>query len=101
MPQPDIVVSSEPSGEGPVPGATVALVTEVSDSTLEHDLGRKLRMYAAAGVPEYWVIDLQGRKIIRMWQPSGEGYTRTGEDGLGARLKSATIAGLAVDTATL
>jgi Uma2 family endonuclease len=101
MPQPDIVVSSETAGEGPIPGSTVRLVVEISDSTLEHDLGRKLRMYATAGVAEYWVADLQSRKLLRMWQPEGEAYFQTGETAFGARMESATIAGLAVESGIL
>lgn len=34
------------------------LIIEVSDSSLAKDRGRKLRMYASCGVPEYWVVNL-------------------------------------------
>jgi len=63
MPEPDIVLSRW-SGAGAVPVAEVALVVEVSDSTLNRDLGRKSDLYAAAGVPEYWVLDLNERRML-------------------------------------
>ncbi len=46
----------------PGPEAT-ALVVEVADSSLEYDLGRKSAAYATAGISEYWVIDLEGRRL--------------------------------------
>ncbi len=56
-PQPDIVVTSEADGEGPVPMRSVALVVEISDLTLHFDLGKKSRTYADAGLPEYWGVE--------------------------------------------
>jgi Uma2 family endonuclease len=40
------------------------LVGEVSDTTLANDLDEMKRLYAALGVPEYWVIDVRGRQIL-------------------------------------
>lgn len=34
------------------------LIVEVSDSSLRHDRGVKRRLYAKAGVPEYWIVNL-------------------------------------------
>ena len=36
----------------------IALVVEVSDTTLDRDRGIKLRSYARAGIPCYWMINL-------------------------------------------
>lgn len=36
----------------------IRLIVEVADSTLAYDLGKKSHLYAAAGVPEYWVVDV-------------------------------------------
>ena len=38
----------------------VLLVVEVSDETLQIDLGVKVRVYAAAGFPRYWVVCREG-----------------------------------------
>lgn len=40
------------------------LVAEVSSTTLAFDLTAKARLYARAGIAEYWVLDLEGRRLI-------------------------------------
>ena len=40
------------------------LVGEISDTTLASDLHEMKEIYAAIGVPEYWVIDIQGRRVL-------------------------------------
>ena len=42
---------------GDLRGYHVLLAIEVADSSLAYDLGRKIGIYAAFGVPEVWVID--------------------------------------------
>jgi len=39
------------------------LLVEVADSSLQKDLTTKARLYAAAGVADYWVVDVPGRKV--------------------------------------
>jgi len=53
------------SGEGylTVPGPELFLI-EVADSSLWHDLTRKAAIYAHHGVREYWIVDLNGRRIV-------------------------------------
>jgi Uma2 family endonuclease len=43
---------------------TAILVVEISESTLAIDLRVKPDLYALAGVPEYWVVDLVNRRVI-------------------------------------
>lgn len=40
------------------------LVGEISDTTLATDLDEKKQLYAALGIPEYWVIDVRGKRVI-------------------------------------
>lgn len=40
------------------------LVGEISDTTIFHDLDRKKEIYAALGIPEYWVIDIQAQRFF-------------------------------------
>lgn len=54
-PESDIVVTNALDGDGLVPLGSVMLVVEVSDSTLEADLGPKAALCAMASIPEYWV----------------------------------------------
>ncbi len=41
-----------------LPQDNVFLVIEVASSTLSFDRGQKARLYAAAGIPDYWVVNL-------------------------------------------
>ncbi|MEG3439755.1 Uma2 family endonuclease [Pannus brasiliensis CCIBt3594] len=40
------------------------LVGEISDTTLASDLDEKKQIYAAMGIPEYWVIDVRGLRVF-------------------------------------
>ncbi|MBV8971253.1 MAG: Uma2 family endonuclease [Sphingomonadaceae bacterium] len=98
MPEPDIVVTTEPLGAGAVRAATVALLVEVADTTLDRDLGYKAALYAAAAVPEYWVVDLAARRIHRRWQPTSDGYAATDQVAFGETIAAVTIANLRIAT---
>ena len=50
------------------------LVVEVSDTSLHFDLSTKALLYSAAGVPEYWVVNVADREIVVHRDPSHEGY---------------------------
>ena len=98
LPQPDIILTSEARGDGPVPGDSVRLLVEVADTTLDHDLGRKAAMYASAHVAEYWVVDLNGRVIHRLANPDGGHFDRHDEIAFGQPIDAVTIPGLTVAT---
>jgi len=54
------------------------LVIEVADSTLRKDRIVKGRLYARAGVPEYWIVNLESGEVEVYVDPGSEGYaTRT------------------------
>ena len=97
-PEPDVMLTSEPDGEGFVPVSTVPLVIEVSDTTLRVDLGRKLKQYARGDVPEYWVADINERIIHRFWHPAASVYVDRDRHPFGATIVSVTIADLLIDT---
>jgi Uma2 family endonuclease len=52
----------------------VLLIVEVSDSTLDTDLREKARQYGAHGIVEYWVVDLQGHRLVVHREPTPDGY---------------------------
>ena len=56
--------------------ADILLVMEVSDSTLSFDRGPKLEMYARAGIPETWIMNLPEDRIEVFTEPGPEGYAR-------------------------
>ena len=58
---------------------SAVLVVEVADSSLNLDTTTKAELYATAGVPDYWVIDLENRTLLVFRDPeplpSGLGAT--------------------------
>ncbi len=53
----------------PGPG-DVALVVEVSDFSLDRDWTLKKRLYAQAGIPVYWIVNLVDRRLEVFTDPS-------------------------------
>jgi Uma2 family endonuclease len=62
----------------------VLLVIEAAESSLHRDQQIKLPVYAAAGIPEYWIADLEHETLIVHREPAGTAYrtveTRQGDD---------------------
>jgi Uma2 family endonuclease len=75
-PQPDVAVVPRDEPWPAHPGRA-ALLVEVSASSLRFDRGTKASVYARAGVPEYWVVDVSERTIEVYGAPDGERYTTT------------------------
>lgn len=67
QPEPDIIVLTQPFGDFanryPLP-ADIRLLVEVADASLSVDLRIKRDLYARAGIVEYWVLDLNARRLI-------------------------------------
>jgi Uma2 family endonuclease len=62
----------------------VLLVVEVAESSLAYDRDVKLPIYAAHGIPEAWLVDLQGGVLTIHRQPVIDGYrTARPRDDLG------------------
>jgi Uma2 family endonuclease len=56
------------------PGAEdVGLLVEVSDTSVDRDRDLKKRIYAAAGIPVYWIVNLVDRRIEEYTEPTGTG----------------------------
>jgi Uma2 family endonuclease len=74
-PEPDVVLLNKPGGNIPADEPRpedIALIIEVSDSTLDYDLQTKAAVYGRAGVPQYFVIDVNGREVyVHTNTPSG------------------------------
>jgi Uma2 family endonuclease len=76
-PEPDIIVlkrefsSFRSANPGP---DDLRLIVEVAYSTADFDLGTKASLYARAGIPEYWVLDLIGRRLVVHRDPRGGAY---------------------------
>ena len=74
-PQPDVVVVpwSRKSKRHPTP-SEVFLIIEVADSSLQYDRGDKMRAYAACGIAEFWILNLEDDVLEIHRQPEGNGY---------------------------
>jgi Uma2 family endonuclease len=62
------------------------LIIEVAESSLKKDRGPKARTYAAARVPEYWVVNLVAGVIEVHTAPVDGEYTRVESRGRGASI---------------
>ena len=78
-PEPDLVwVRKRDYSRGRPAAKDVLLVIEVAESSLEYDCGEKADLYAAAGIRDYWVVNLPER-VIQLRRDPGEGGYRTVE----------------------
>jgi Uma2 family endonuclease len=102
VPEPDLsVITPEQEDADTIGLAELKLAIEISDSTAEFDLGRKAKLYARHGVPEYWVIHRDAGEIVQHWEPSLEGYREKHTIPFGARIDAVTISDLAIDTSRI
>jgi Uma2 family endonuclease len=75
VPEPDLaLVRARSYRTGAPRPEDVLLMVEVADSSLRYDQTTKLRLYALAGVPEYWVVSVEGEWIDVYRSPEGGRY---------------------------
>jgi Uma2 family endonuclease len=73
-PEPDVcVVAGGPRDYAIDHPARPALVVEVSASRLAFDREDKASLYARAGIPEYWIVNLLDRRLEVYRRPAGPG----------------------------
>jgi Uma2 family endonuclease len=75
LPEPDVAVVA-PGDYRQAHPTTALLVIEVAETSLNKDRLIKAALYAAAGVPEYWIVDLPGSSIDVYVAPVQGRYTR-------------------------
>ena len=77
-PQPDLAIlrwhDDFYEQEHPTPG-DVLVVVEVSNSSLNYDRTEKLPRYAAAGIPEVWLVNLERQCVEQYTQPEQDEYS--------------------------
>ncbi len=79
-PQPDLAVLRRKADfyRSAHPGpADILLIIEVADTTLRYDRDVKLPLYARAGIPEAWLVDLQGCGLTACRKPLAAGYAQS------------------------
>ncbi|TVQ48180.1 MAG: Uma2 family endonuclease [Gloeocapsa sp. DLM2.Bin57] len=76
-PEPDLSIVRLPNSNyltrHPYPEDIYWLI-EIANTTLEQDLGRKKKIYANAGIKEYWLINLITKIVIVFREPSEDDY---------------------------
>jgi Uma2 family endonuclease len=104
VPEPDLAVvpgsvddyeSSHPS--------TALLVIEVADSSLKQDRLSKAAIYAAAGIPDYWIVNLRDEvvEVMRDPEPTQARYRVVRSAKRGELLELVALPGAALDASAL
>lgn len=102
-PQPDFAIlklREEPRTEHPGPSETLVAI-EVADSSLRFDRNVKAPLYATAGIPEFWLVDLNAETIEVRRKPSKTGYEELQTLRRGDKLACAAFPDLALDVAEI
>jgi Uma2 family endonuclease len=76
-PEPDVTLLRRrpvPYKEREAHAEDVLLLIEVAEGSLAYDRITKLRLYAEAGIPEYWVVDCEAETVEVYRDPGPEGY---------------------------
>ena len=92
-PEPDALLRRRP------PAGPPELIAEVAVSSLGDDLGAKFDDYEAAGVAEYVVFDVRGRRVRWFARGDAGSYTELAPDPADGLLKSGVFPGLWLDPA--
>lgn len=74
-PEPDVAILP-PGDYSRAHPASALLIIEVSGDSLRKDRKVKSGVYAEANVPEYWIVDLEGRRVEIHRAPSNGAYTQ-------------------------
>ncbi|MBX9582792.1 MAG: Uma2 family endonuclease [Gemmataceae bacterium] len=77
-PEPDLAVVRGPMDrftDHPRPD-DIGLLVEAADSSLGFDRFDKARLYAEAGIPVYWIVNIPDRQIEVLTRPAGPGYVQ-------------------------
>ncbi len=99
-PQPDLILLKwrDDYYAEQLPNAEDALVViEVADTTLHYDRQEKLPRYAAAGIPEVWIVDAGSETVEQYADPQGSEYRDKKVIARGERLVCRSIVGLEID----
>jgi Uma2 family endonuclease len=99
-PQPDLVLlrpSPDFYGRRVAQSSDVLLVVEVSDTTFAYDRNVKIPMYARDAIPEAWIVDINGRRVLVFREPSAGEYRDVSEVVAGEKLSPIAFPGLIVD----
>jgi Uma2 family endonuclease len=92
-PRADFYKSAHPSA------ADVLLIIEVAETTLRYDRQIKTPLYARHGIAEYWIADLEGRRLLRHRDPHEVTYALVDEPDLAEPIAPGAMPGLRLNLA--
>jgi Uma2 family endonuclease len=73
-PKPDLAIVPGNPREYAGHPTTAELIVEAADSSLDFDTNEKRLIYARAGIREYWVVDINGRRLLVYRDPQAGEY---------------------------
>lgn len=73
-PEPDVYVIDAAANDSDDHPSWAHVVIEVAVTSQRTDLLHKSRIYARAGIPQYWVVDLPGDRVVVHTDPQGDAY---------------------------
>jgi Uma2 family endonuclease len=104
VPEPDIALLRPPLaryGKAIPSNADALLVVEVADTSQYRDRVVKLPRYAAAGIPETWIVDLEAGAVEVYREPSSDGYQQQRRYERGAEVAPAAFPDVVLDVADI
>ncbi len=96
-PEPDFAVVRDRDYGGALPSPPdILLVIEVAESSRDYDRNVKLPLYAAAGIPEAWLVDLVAQTVERHTEPHNGRYSLIALASRGQSLASTVLPGVTI-----
>lgn len=71
---PDLMVVRKPEAPRAWVAEDVVVLIEVAFSSRATDLGKKAKLYAEAGIQDYWVLDVAAKALVVHRDPRGDRY---------------------------
>jgi Uma2 family endonuclease len=100
LPEPDLAIVAPNNFGDPRPN-TAFLIIEVAETSLDYDRHEKSALYAAAGVSEYWIVNIRDRAIEVHSEPSIDGYARVNPSRRGDKVSPAAFPDVVIDVRAL
>jgi Uma2 family endonuclease len=101
MPEPDVSVSLVREDRKHPTHRDALLLIEVAESSVAKDRVIKTEIYAAAGVPEYWIVNVKRRVIEVLRGPTKSGYARVVTKHIGDTLRPLKLRGISFAVARI
>ncbi len=98
-PEPDFAVFYDRDYDDTPTQDDTLFIIEVADSTLHSDRRRKIPLYAEAGIPEVWLVDVNAKTLERYTEPHDGQYMEKAKARVGESLASTVVPGIVIPVA--